>query len=88
MIMKKTQLKNYEKLSYEDAVKTLETLVDSMEGDELSLDDSLENFEKGMLLVKVCEDKLNEASGKIEKIIKNFDGKSEVVAFDEKDSDF
>lgn len=59
-----------EETTFEEALKDLETIVEKMERGDLSLDDALKSFEKGMVLAKLCEQKLGEAEGKVEKLIK------------------
>ena len=43
-----------EKLTFEESIKELEQLVKDLEGTELTLDESIEKFEKGMKLSKHC----------------------------------
>lgn len=62
------------KISFEDAMSRLETIVSELEDGDLSLEKSLASFEEGMTLAKVCETKLGEASGRVEKIMKDFSG--------------
>ena len=57
-------------LSFEDAVKALEQTVKSMESGDLGLDDLLADFEKGIGLLRLCEQKLAEAEGRIEVLTK------------------
>lgn len=59
---------------FEDAMARLEEIVSNLEGGELGLETSLASFEEGMKLAKVCEDRLSEASGRVEKIMKDFSG--------------
>lgn len=65
---------NAKTITFEKAMTRLEAIVDEMEEDSINLDKSLEQFEEGMMLAKICEDKLNEATGRIEKIMKSFAG--------------
>lgn len=58
------------KIKFEDALHDLEEVVSRLESGDLSLDESLAAFENGMKLAKTCEQKLNETSGKVEKIMK------------------
>ena len=46
----------------------LETIVAQLEKGELTLDDSLQQFEKGIALVRTCQDKLAHAEQRIEQI--------------------
>lgn len=52
--------------SFEEALAELEKLVESMEEGELSLEESLKTFEKGIALTRQCETALREAEQKIE----------------------
>lgn len=63
--------KNEEKVSFEDALKRLEEIVETMESGEVDLDRMVASFEEGQKLVKLCTDKLNEVEAKIEKIVKS-----------------
>ena len=56
--------------TFEEAVKELETLVGALEKGNLSLDDSILTFEKGINIAKECSKKLDEAERKINVLIK------------------
>lgn len=51
--------------SFEMALKELESIVDSMEKGNLDLDPSLAAYQRGMELLKFCQDKLAAAEEKI-----------------------
>ncbi len=51
--------------SFEDALRELESIVDSMEKGNLDLDPSLLAYQRGMELLKFCQDKLTAAESKI-----------------------
>lgn len=53
-------------LNFEQALKELETLVESMEQGELSLEESLKAFERGIELTRSCQKSLEEAEQKVE----------------------
>ncbi|HEY9246231.1 MAG TPA: exodeoxyribonuclease VII small subunit [Candidatus Methanoperedens sp.] len=57
-------------MSFEDAILELEGIVDKLEKGQLSLDESLLLFEKGIKLVKECDTKLRNARQKVEILIK------------------
>ena len=59
-----------EKLSFEDAIKELTDIVGKIEQGEIPLQESLEQYEKGMSLIKHCRGILQEAEKRIEKISK------------------
>ena len=60
---------------FEVALEELEDIVEQLESGELSLEDSLAVFEKGVGLVKYCNQKLTEVEKKIEVLIKDKEGK-------------
>jgi exodeoxyribonuclease VII small subunit len=51
--------------SFEDALRELEAIVASMEKGDLDLDPSLVAYQRGMELLKFCQDKLTTAENKI-----------------------
>lgn len=58
-------------LSFEDALKRLETIVQRLEGGEASLEDSITLYTEGQALKAHCEAKLASASARIEAIQQN-----------------
>ena len=56
------------KMSFEDAMKELEKLVDSLDRGDVSLDEAITAYDRGSQLKEYCEKKLNEAKMKIETI--------------------
>ena len=60
--------------SFELSLERLETLVDSMESGEATLEQGLEWFEEGMALIKSCQDQLKHAEQKVQELIKNSEG--------------
>ena len=56
------------KLTFEQAIKELTGIVGKIEQGEISLGDSLQQYEKGMALIKQCRKILQEAEKRIEKI--------------------
>ncbi len=65
-------------IKFEKAMSRLEQIVEELEKGELDIDKSLEIFEEGIKMSRVCSKKLNEAEQKIEKLTKN--RKGELVA--------
>ena len=59
---------------FEEALKRLEGIVETMESEDLPLETLLARFEEGTKLVKVCAAKLAEAELKIQKLEKNSAG--------------
>jgi exodeoxyribonuclease VII small subunit len=56
------------KLTFEQAIKELTEIVSKIEQGEIALGDSLQQYEKGMTLIKHCRKILQEAEKRIEKI--------------------
>jgi exodeoxyribonuclease VII small subunit len=57
------------KVQYDEVVKRLEGIVQSLEGGELTLEDSLERFAEGINLVKQGEVLLSDAEKRIEQLL-------------------
>lgn len=66
--------------TFESALESLEQLVEQLESGDLPLEDSLAAFEKGVGLVKYCNQKLSEVEKKIELLTKDKDGKLQITA--------
>ena len=56
-------------LSFEESLEKLEEIVNRLENGDVPLDDAIDEFNKAMQLVKVCNDKLNSAEEAITKIV-------------------
>ena len=62
---------------FESALEELENLVSKMESGELSLDDSLKAFERGIELTRTCQSTLEAAELRIQTLTK--DNKLEAI---------
>jgi exodeoxyribonuclease VII small subunit len=62
------------KLSFEDALGELETIVRDLESGSRKLDEAIDAYERGATLKKHCEGKLSEAQTRIDKISLSPDG--------------
>ena len=51
--------------SFEDALAELECIVQAMEGEPLSLETALERYQRGVTLLKYCQDTLARAEERI-----------------------
>jgi exodeoxyribonuclease VII small subunit len=67
---------------FEKSLNDLEKLVALMEDGELSLEDSLKHFERGIELTRACHKALADAEHRVQVLIKNNDNKEELVSFD------
>lgn len=70
--MKKSQ--ESQKQSFEDAVSELEKIINVLEHEDLSLKSALNNFEQGVRLVRICDDHLKTARGKIIELVRSDHG--------------
>lgn len=57
-----------ERLSFEEALSRLEEIVNELESEEISLEDSIALYEEGIKHSKTCTQKLEEAELRIEKV--------------------
>jgi exodeoxyribonuclease VII small subunit len=57
--------KKVTEFNVEDAMEDLETIVDEMESGELSLEQAMEQFEKGVKLTRDCHKALQQAEQKV-----------------------
>ena len=80
--MSNDQLK---KMTFEDAMKELENLVDSLDKGDVSLDEAIAAYDRGSQLKDHCQKKLNEAKMKVETIQSSDDNKvisNKLTSFD------
>lgn len=61
-------------MSFEDALAELEQIVRRLEGGQVRLDDAIQSYERGALLKRHCELKLNEAQQRVDRIVIGADG--------------
>jgi exodeoxyribonuclease VII small subunit len=71
-------------MKFEEALKKLEKIVEDLEDGNLPLDESLEKYEEGIKLSRMCAKKLEVAKKKVEILLKSEDGSAELKEFDEK----
>ena len=69
-------------LTYEEAVKELEEILEDLEKENLSLNESLEKFKRGIVLYNHCNEILNNVEGEIKILIKDEDGSLKEEDFD------
>jgi exodeoxyribonuclease VII small subunit len=68
--------------TFEASLAQLETIVKQLEQGDLSLEESLKLFEKGVTLSRECRERLNEAERRIEILMKDPDGEPKVSDLD------
>jgi len=57
-------------IKFEKAMTRLENIIEELERGDLDIDKSLEIFEEGIKMSRLCSKKLNDAEAKIEKLSK------------------
>jgi exodeoxyribonuclease VII small subunit len=67
---------------FEVALGELESVVEQLESGDLSLEDSLAAFEKGVGLVKYCNQKLSEVEKKVELLLRDKEGRLQLKLLD------
>ena len=70
-----------ESFDFEKSLDELEKLVERMEQGDLSLDDSLRDFERGIALARQCQSALKEAEQKVQ-ILMEKDGQLDAQPYD------
>ena len=55
---------------FERSLSELETIVEQLEQGDLSLDDSLRQFERGVQLTRICQGALKQAEQKVEILLR------------------
>ena len=68
MAQKRNNKKEIEKLSFEQTIENLTGIVDKIETGQVSLAESIEQYEKGMAMIKHCRGILLDAEKRIEQI--------------------
>lgn len=66
-------------IKFETALLKLEKIVQSLENEELELDESIKLFEEGIKLSLFCQQELERADGKIQQLMQNMQGDLELV---------
>ncbi|PZN26940.1 MAG: exodeoxyribonuclease VII small subunit [Proteobacteria bacterium] len=69
---------------FERSLAELEAIVEKLEHGELSLDESLRQFERGVALTRACQEALKQAEQKVEILLRKADGSDdyETAPFD------
>ena len=68
-------------VEFETALKKLESIVDSLEAGDLSLEQALKQYEEGVRMADICSKRLTEAQKKVELLMKAGGGKLKATPF-------
>ncbi len=72
---------------FEDSLKQLEDLVERLESGEISLEESLQDFEQGVALVRTLRERLDQAQQRVDKIVEQEGGETTTQSMDLMDDD-
>jgi len=70
---------NKQELSFEEAIESLETIVEKLEEGEVPLEKALSFYQEGMKLSKICNDKLKHVQ---EEMVSIMDETGDLQSFD------
>jgi exodeoxyribonuclease VII small subunit len=76
------EMSNAKPKSFETSLEELERIVRELEHGELTLEKSLELFERGVMLSRECQDRLTQAERRIEILMRDSQGRATVRPFD------
>jgi exodeoxyribonuclease VII small subunit len=76
-----TVAKKQNELNFEQSLKELEALVEKMEAGNLSLEESLKYFERGVALTRNCQKALSQAEQKVQILLEK-NGKEQLQDFE------
>lgn len=67
--------------TFEESFNRLEKILETLEGEDCSLEDTISLYEEGLTLTKICYDKLNNAELRIKEINRSTKGAIEIKEF-------
>ena len=73
------------KFHFEKALEQLEKIINDLESGELTLDESIRAFEKGVELSRLCQKKLEVAEERVKKLIEKADGEIDLELFEDEE---
>ncbi|MCP5160971.1 MAG: exodeoxyribonuclease VII small subunit [Hahellaceae bacterium] len=79
-------MSNQAPLNFEQSLEALESLIQQMEKGELSLEDSLAAFERGIKLTRECQTALTQAKQRVDQLLQNSDGSISTEPFNRPDT--
>lgn len=72
-------------INFEEAIAGLEAQVRRLEGGNMTLDESITAFEEAVKLVKICNERLENAERRVRILVEGADGAVSDAAFDSED---
>lgn len=74
----------YNDLTFEEAMEKLEVIIEKLEEGDVPLEKAISYYQEGMVLSKICSDKLNHIQ---EKMVQIMNEQGELVPFDLQEDD-
>ncbi len=71
------------KIHFEKSLSELEAIVEQLESNEISLEESLKQFEKGIKLTRECQKALDEAEQRVLSVTEQPDGSAAYSPYDQ-----
>ena len=68
-------------MTYEQQLQQLEALIKQLENSELSLDQALAAYEQGVALIRACQQQLEQAEQRIQRLARDANGEETLVPF-------
>ena len=68
-------------MTYEQQLQQLEALIKQLENGELSLDQALAAYEQGVALIRACQQQLEQAEQRIQRLARDANGEETLVPF-------
>lgn len=69
--------------TFKEAIEELEEITGSLESGELELEKSLAMFERGVELIRYCQEKLDSAQAKVEALVDSLEGETKSISPEE-----
>jgi exodeoxyribonuclease VII small subunit len=73
------------KIDFEKSMEELEKIVSDLESGTLTLDQSIEAFERGIELSRLCQKRLEAAEERVKKLLEKSDGEFDLKLFEEEE---
>ncbi|MBS3817105.1 MAG: exodeoxyribonuclease VII small subunit [Candidatus Thermoplasmatota archaeon] len=68
------EIEDIEELDFKEALERVEKINDRLERNKVSLEKAIELYQQGISLIEHCDEKLEEAEGKVKKITQENEG--------------
>ncbi len=80
---KKNETTEIQELTFEQALRELQDIVNKLETGQVTLEEAIEMYERGVRLSKYCIEKLTQAELRIKKIVKDENQGFTLLDFDD-----